>query len=171
MTKRALKLGDAGESAPEKWEKPFDQPAKIHLIASVCVGDVANPNPDREVAQLDAIQRAAISDRWGLKLLDEARNGSCFNKDYVHFNYADNISQPKFAEIHGTDNYPDGDSQPMAPLGTVLLGYPTNFEGLKWRVPQPEALGLQWQLQRLPGAGAGRGRLRGLSHHGCELFA
>ena len=29
----------------------------------------------------------------------------------------------------------------MAPLGTVLLGYPTNFEGLKWRVPQPEVLG------------------------------
>jgi deferrochelatase/peroxidase EfeB len=30
----------------------------------------------------------------------------------------------------------------MAPLGTVLLGYPTNFEGVLWRVPQPEPLGL-----------------------------
>ena len=29
----------------------------------------------------------------------------------------------------------------MAPLGTVLLGHPTNLEGLMWRVPQPEMLG------------------------------
>ena len=29
----------------------------------------------------------------------------------------------------------------MAPLGTVLLGHPTNLEGLMWRVPQPAALG------------------------------
>ena len=29
----------------------------------------------------------------------------------------------------------------MAPLGTVLLGHPTNLEGLTWRVPQPEILG------------------------------
>ena len=29
----------------------------------------------------------------------------------------------------------------MAPLGTVLLGHPTNLEGLEWRVPQPAELG------------------------------
>jgi hypothetical protein len=143
MTKRAVKLGDVGASAPENWEKPFDQPAQIHIIASIYVGDVNQPDAAREVAQLDAIQRAAISDKWGLKLLEgePARDGWCFNKDYVHFSYTDNISQPKFEEIHGPDNYPDWDSQPMAPLGTVLLGYETNFEGLKWRVPRPPALG------------------------------
>jgi deferrochelatase/peroxidase EfeB len=141
MAKRAVKLGDAGPSAPENWDKPFNDPARIHLIASIYVGDVKKPDAAAEIAQLDAIQRAAISDKWGLKLLEPARDGWCFNGDYVHFNYTDNISQPKFAEIHGTDNYPDWDSQPMAPLGTVLLGYKTNFEGLTWRVPQPEALG------------------------------
>jgi deferrochelatase/peroxidase EfeB len=141
MSKRAVKLGDAGPSAPENWDKPFNQPARIHLIASIYVGDVKKPDAAAEIAQLDAIQRAAISDKWGLKLLDPVREGWCFNGDYVHFNYTDNISQPKFAEIHGTDNYPDWDSQPMAPLGTVLLGYETNFEGLKWRVPHPEPLG------------------------------
>jgi deferrochelatase/peroxidase EfeB len=132
MSKRAVKLGDAGPSAPENWDKPFNQPARIHLIASIYADDVA---------RLDSLQRAVISEKWGLKLLEPARDGCCFNADYVHFNYADNISQPKFAEIHGTDSYQDWDSQPMAPLGTVLLGYPTNFEGLTWRVPQPEALG------------------------------
>jgi deferrochelatase/peroxidase EfeB len=62
-----------------------------------------------------------------------------FAGDTVHFGYRDSIAQPKFAEIHDPADYPDG--QPMAPLGTVLLGYPTNFEGLVWRVPQPQALG------------------------------
>jgi deferrochelatase/peroxidase EfeB len=131
MNKRALKLGDAGPSAPENWDKPFNDPAKVHLIASIYADDVTT---------LDRVQHEAVAGQWGLKLSD-ARNGWCFNGDYVHFNYADNISQPKFAEIHGTDDYPDWDSQPMAPLGTVLLGYETNFEGLKWRVPQPVALG------------------------------
>jgi deferrochelatase/peroxidase EfeB len=141
MTKRALKLGDAGPSAPENWEKPFDDPAKIHLIASIYVGDVKQPDAASEIAQLKAIQRAAISDKWGLKLLEPARDGWCFNGDYVHFNYTDNISQPKFEEIHDRETHSKKDLQPMAPLGTVLLGYPTNFEGLKWRVPQPEVLG------------------------------
>ena len=47
--------------------------------------------------------------------------------------------QPRFEGIHDPLRYPDG--QPMAPLGTVLLGYPTNLEGLTWRVPQPVELG------------------------------
>ena len=132
MPKRALKLGDAGPSAPENWEKPFDQPALIHIVASI-YGD--------NVAQLDTIQRAAIAGGKGLRLLEPARDGWCFNGDYVHFNYTDNISQPRFAEIHDREAHSKNDLQPMAPLGTVLLGYPTNFEGLKWRVPLPEALG------------------------------
>ncbi len=130
MNKRAIKLGDAGPSAPENWDAPFDEPAKIHLIASIYAD---------EVAQLKSIQDRAIADKWGLKLLDDARDGWCFDGNYVHFNYQDNISQPKFEEIHDSDSF--SDSQPMAPLGTVLLGYPTNFEGLKWRVPEPVALG------------------------------
>ena len=68
------------------------------------------------------------------------REGFKFNGDYVHFDYRDNISQPRFAGVHDPDNYPD--AQPMAPLGTVLLGYPNNFEGLLWRVPTPGVLGL-----------------------------
>jgi deferrochelatase/peroxidase EfeB len=138
MNKRALKLGDAGPSAPENWDQPFKDPANIHLIASIYVGDVKKPDAAAEIAQLAAIQHAAISDKWGVMLLDGAREGWCFNGDYVHFNYTDNISQPKFNEIHDGS---DADLQPWAPLGTVLLGHPTNFEGLKWRVPRPAALG------------------------------
>ena len=35
MAKRALKLGDFGDCAPAKWAPPFDQPDRIHVIASV----------------------------------------------------------------------------------------------------------------------------------------
>jgi deferrochelatase/peroxidase EfeB len=129
MTKRALKLGDAGPSAPENWDKPFNEPERLHLIASIYADDVA---------ALKDIQRAAIDGREGLALIG-TRDGWYFDGDYVHFNYTDNISQPKFEEIHDRADYPD--SQPMAPLGTVLLGYDTNFEGLTWRVPEPEQLG------------------------------
>ena len=35
MAKRALKLGDFGDSAPDKWPAPFDQPARVHVVAAV----------------------------------------------------------------------------------------------------------------------------------------
>jgi deferrochelatase/peroxidase EfeB len=129
MNSRALKLGDAGPSAPETWPAPFDDPKRLHLIATIYAD---------EIAQLDRVQQQAVGGATGLKLLG-MREGWNFHDDYVHFGYRDNISQPRFAEVHDPGDY---DDQPRAPLGTVLLGYPTNFEGVTWRVPQPEPLGL-----------------------------
>ncbi|WP_407180123.1 Dyp-type peroxidase [Bradyrhizobium sp. STM 3562] len=129
MPARAIKLGDVGESAPNRWPAPFDKPQAIHLIASIYADDAA---------ELDRVQNQAL--RGGAFKLLGKREGCNFDGDYVHFGYRDNISQPRFAEVHDPDNYPD--AQPMAPLGTVLLGYPNNFEGLFWRVPAPKALGL-----------------------------
>ncbi len=129
MTARAKKLGDVGDSAPEHWPQPFDKPRDIHLIVSIHA---------REVADLDRVQREALQNTHTFRLLG-TRDGFNFHDDYVHFGYHDNISQPRFAEIHDPADYPD--PQQMAPLGTVLLGYSTNFEGLWWRVPDPVALG------------------------------
>jgi len=129
MSSRALKLGDAGPSAPSTWPAPFDDPKRLHLIVAIYAD---------EIAQLDRVQQQAVTNASGLKLLG-VREGWNFHGDYVHFGYRDNISQPRFAEVHDPGDY---DDQPMAPLGTVLLGYPTNFEGVLWRVPQPEPLGL-----------------------------
>jgi deferrochelatase/peroxidase EfeB len=128
MNSRALKLGDAGPSAPETWPAPFDDPGRLHLIATIYAD---------EIDQLDRVQQQAVSGTSGLKLLG-VREGWNFHGDYVHFGYLDNISQPRFAEVHDPGDF---DDQPMAPLGTVLLGYPTNFEGVTWRVPRPEPLG------------------------------
>ena len=130
MTERAVKLGDVGDSAPDKWPDPFDKPQRIHLIATIFAD---------EIEQLDRIKQQALGGASGLNLLGK-RDGFCFDGDLVHFGYTDNISQPKFREIHDADSL-SYDPQPFAPLGTVLLGYDTNFEGLVWRVPTPEALG------------------------------
>jgi deferrochelatase/peroxidase EfeB len=129
MNARALKLGDVGASAPETWPAPFDDPKRVHLIATIYAD---------EVAQLDREQKRVLADGTAPKLLG-MRDGCSFRDDYVHFGYRDNITQPRFEEVHDPQRYADG--QPMAPLGTVLLGYPTNFQGLMWRVPQPEPLG------------------------------
>ena len=128
MTARALKLGDVGPSAPETWPSPFDEPRRIHLIATIYAGTVR---------QLDEVQQRAL-DRNALTLLG-TREGYNFRDDYVHFGYRDNIMQPRFEGVHDPQTHADG--QPRAPLGTVLLGHSTNLEGLKWRVPQPAALG------------------------------
>ena len=129
MTARALKLGDVGASAPENWPEPFDKPERIHLIATIYA---------EKPEQLDVVQERALADGKALKLRG-TREGREFRRDFVHFGYRDNIMQPRFEGIHDPQRYPDG--QPMAPLGTVLLGHPTNLEGLTWRVPQPVELG------------------------------
>lgn len=128
MTARAVKLGDVGRSAPENWPAPFNEPKRIHLIATIYAEDVR---------QLDQVQQRAL-DRNALTLLG-TREGHNFGGDVVHFGYRDNITQPRFEEVPDSQRHPD--RQPKAPLGTVLLGHPTNLEGLTWRVPQPVELG------------------------------
>ena len=129
MTARALKLGDIGPSAPQNWPAPFNEPRRIHLIATIYAD---------QAAQLDDVQQRAISDESAWKQLG-VREGCSFPGDRVHFGYRDNIMQPRFEGVHDPKRHADG--QPKAPLGTVLLGYPTNLEGLQWKVPQPVVLG------------------------------
>ena len=129
MTARALKLGDVGRSAPETWPLPSTSPS----------GSISSQrSTPRDVAQLDDVQQRALADGKAWTLLG-TREGYNFPDDFVHFGYRDNIMQPRFEGFHDPQRHADG--QPMAPLGTVLLGHPTNLEGLTWRVPQPEVLG------------------------------
>ena len=130
MAYRAVKLGDVDDSAPKNWPAPFDQPDRIHLVATIYAQDDAH---------LDRVQREALADGKAFRLLG-TRDGRSFQNDYVHFGYRDNLTQPRFEEVHDSDRYEDG--QPKAPLGTVLLGYDTNFEGLLFQIPAPETFGL-----------------------------
>jgi len=169
MNARALKLGDAGPSAPEHWPAPFNDPKKLHIVATIYARDMAEKEavallnvvqqraladgsglrllgvrdgaglPVEQAVAQDAVQQRALADGSGLRPLG-VRDGAGFDRDYVHFGYRDNLTQPRFREVPDPKRGKDG--QPMAPLGTVLLGYPTNFEGLLFKVPDPYPLGM-----------------------------
>jgi deferrochelatase/peroxidase EfeB len=130
MTARAVKLGDVGPSAPESWPAPFNEPKRIHFIATIHA---------EKVDQLNEVQKRALPEGGQAFRLLGTREGYSFPGDFVHFGYRDNITQPRFEEVPDSQRHPD--RQPRAPLGTVLLGHPTNLEGLMWRVPHPLELG------------------------------
>ena len=132
MAARAVKLGDIDDSSPDNWPEPFDYLDNVQIIFSIYAD---------EVALLDREQNAVESGH-GAKAFKVVgvREGFNFDGDNVHFGYRDNISQPRFIGIHDPERYPD--KQPQAPVGTVLLGHETEYEGLLWDVPQPSQLGL-----------------------------
>jgi deferrochelatase/peroxidase EfeB len=134
MTKRALKLGDFGDSAPSQWPAPFDQPDRIHLIASAYATRLDRLN---QVQEQVAKAFTVLGVRDGSERVDANVLGPAYKDDgspnnRVFFGYADSISQPRF-RIAG---FPDQEyAVPDAPLGTALLGYDTPLEGVRFRVP------------------------------------
>ncbi|SFU04940.1 Dyp-type peroxidase [Sedimentitalea nanhaiensis] len=126
MTHRAIKLGDFGTSAPANWAPPFNHPERVHVVASV----YANDTPQLDQVQ-DQVARA-------FNVLG-VRNGYNLEDDKVYFGYVDNISQPRFNRIDDPDQAKV--DEPIDPLGTILLGYPTRFEDVLFRVPSPAELG------------------------------
>ncbi|MEJ8858289.1 hypothetical protein WKW79_27220 [Variovorax robiniae] len=130
MAARATKVGDWDRSAPAYWQPWFQSADAVHFIVSLHA-DTA--------ALLDAFEKSLTSGLAARAFRVCGRNdGAFFNGDEVHFGYRDNISQPRFANISPPGKY---DDQPTAPLGTVLLGYPTALEQLTWTLPNPPVLG------------------------------
>jgi deferrochelatase/peroxidase EfeB len=127
MTKRALKLGDIGASAPHKWPGPFNEPARVNIVATIYANDEQ---------LLDHVQDQVAR---AFKLIG-TRDGRALPESKVFFGYKDNISQPRFK--HVDDPEQTKVNEPIDPLGTILLGHPTRFEGLRFSVPTPEELGL-----------------------------
>lgn len=131
MARRAVKINDVGESAPENWAPPFDTPARVHLIASVYADDVAEL--DRVAAQ---VRTAGGGKAFAILT---AHDGWNFDTDHVHFGYRDSMSQPRFVGVHDPEGYADG--QPLVPIGSMLIGYPTEYQNIRYAVPQPDVLG------------------------------
>ena len=129
MANRSVKLGDVGTSAPAHWDFPYASPKILHLVATIHSDDTA---------ELDRIARQLVGD-GGAFTVHDTRDGWNFDGDTVHFGYRDSISQPRFVGIQDPDAKPDG--QPLSPLGTVLMGYPTEYEDVTWTIPQPDRLG------------------------------
>ncbi|MEO1462762.1 MAG: hypothetical protein AAFU82_10810 [Pseudomonadota bacterium] len=126
MVRRATKIGDFGESAPEHWPAPFDTPGRVHMIASI--------HSDDESA-LDVVEGQISRDFTVIGV----RDGRNLPEGKVFFGYTDGISQPRFQHI--VDPEMEGVDEPIDPLGTALLGHPTRDEGVTFRVPTPHDLG------------------------------
>ena len=90
MTTRAMKIGDFGDSGPEKWPAPFDQPERVHLIASVHADDEA---------YLDQVEAQVAKAFTVLGV----RNGRNLPEGRVFFGYVDGISQPRFKHVIDPD--------------------------------------------------------------------
>lgn len=131
MARRAIKINDVGQSAPENWAAPFDSPSRVHLIASIYAD---------EIAELDrvALQVSTAGGGTAFAILS-AHDGWNFDTDYVHFGYRDSMSQPRFVGVHDPESYADG--QPLVPIGAMLIGYPTEYQNIRYAVPQPDVLG------------------------------
>lgn len=131
MTDRSIKINDVGESAPENWAAPFDTPDRVHLIASIYAD---------ETQELDRVT-SRVSEGLGGKAFAilGKHDGWNFDTDHVHFGYRDSMSQPRFIGVHDPDSYPD--KQPLVPIGSMLIGYPTEYQNIRYAVPQPDVLG------------------------------
>lgn len=123
MARRAVKLGDFGDSAPENWPVPFDRPERVHLVASIYADDTQS---------LDAVQ-AQVAPAFTVLGVRDGRN---LPDGKVFFGYRDGLSQPRFNHVFDPDQV--GVTEPRDPLGTALLGYPTHFEGLEFAIPDPK---------------------------------
>jgi deferrochelatase/peroxidase EfeB len=138
MVPRAARLGDTGASAPTHWVGGLADPSQVHLIVTIHGRDTSDIDGIAEQVMAAAGGRAfALTSRHSFEgevLLDQTTG-----QRLVHFDFADGISQPRFLGIHDSDEYPD--QLPFAPIGTVLLGYPSVTPHVQWKVPEPAVLG------------------------------
>lgn len=131
MASRNKLIGDTGPSDPSRWKDEWRDAERVHLVITVHADD----GKDRA-----AIADRIVATRGAFRQL-AALDGEAFKDGVVHFGYKDSISQPQFYGVHGG---PDSrrDDQPLVEIGAMLLGYATPIEGMRWHVPEPNALGL-----------------------------
>ncbi len=131
MASRAVRLGDIGDSAPEHWIDGLRDPEAAHLLVTILADDPTDVDDvTRQVAGAAGGRAFAVL---------STHDGETFPDGFVHFGYKDNIAQPDVE--HVDDKKAPPDQQPIAPLGTLLLGHETAFENLRWQVPEPHVLG------------------------------
>jgi len=138
MASRAAQLSDVGRSAPEHWIGGLGETDRVHLIVTI-----HGFEPPDLAEMSDRVLDAARGRAFSL-VSPEPLDGYVMcdpktNRRFVHFGYADGISQPRFVDIHDPEAYPD--RLPFVPVGVVLLGYPSAIPHVRWKVPHPEQLG------------------------------
>jgi deferrochelatase/peroxidase EfeB len=126
---RAAKLGDTGESGPEHWRGRLGETDVVHVHVAIHAAD--------DEIRDDVTDRLLDAGRGGVRGISRF-DGGAFPGGVVHFGYRDGIAQPRIEGLPGRGR-PDG--QPTSPPGAFLLGHPSQFEGVRFTVPDPEVLG------------------------------
>jgi Dyp-type peroxidase family len=129
MAMRAAKLGDVGESAPERWEKPFGT-SDVHLGISALSPDKVRLDAVLERAQKAYEQMPGISIIYRL---------DCYAlpTDAEHFGFRDGISHPA---IDGSGVPGSNPKEPPLRAGEFFLGH-LDETGDYPPMPHPEILG------------------------------
>ena len=129
MAARAMELGDAGESAPEHWEKPFGTP-DVHVAISGLSPDAARLEIVLAGARKAYEDLPGVSAIWRLDCHVLATEKEAFG-------FKDGISHPAVegSSVPGTNPK----EQPLK-AGEFLLGYRDETGGFP-PMPQPEVLG------------------------------
>ncbi|MEP6762831.1 MAG: Dyp-type peroxidase [Gemmatimonadaceae bacterium] len=129
MAKRAVKLNDVDEHAPEHWQKPFGT-GQIHAAVNI----IADTHEKWQHALEKA--KAELGLLGGVTLLHQADFAATEEAKNV-FGYRDGISNPTI-EGSGVDEVP-GFGKPIK-AGEFILGYPGE-SGAIGKFPDPELLG------------------------------
>ena len=129
MAARASVLGDTGESAPKRWEKPFGSP-DVHLGVSAFA---------RDRAQLDTVvsrAESALQNRSGVTAIWRL-DAQALPTEKEAFGFRDGISQPA---IEGTNVLGSNPKEQPFKAGEFLIGYPDETGDLP-PSPKPDVLG------------------------------
>lgn len=113
--KRAPRLYDCGDSAPEHWWGGMNRDSKVHLIFSLFA---KGPSVlEQKTSELRRIFQPVFSENF-------CQDAAALPGRVVHFGYKDGISQPHIEGVgKGSLAYP----LPPSPAGDFLLGYESSF--------------------------------------------
>ena len=125
MASRAHDLGDAGESAPEHWEKPLGT-GNIHVVLVAVSPDEAHLEAVLEPAREKYREMTGIEAIW-------RQNCHALPTETEPFGFKDGISHPAIegSGIPGTNPK----EQPLK-AGEFVLGYPDEMGGTQKTVPE-----------------------------------
>lgn len=126
----ARRIGDTGESAPEKWQEPFAS-ADVHVLVFLFVIDKVTT--EKTIESVSARLRELYGSTGACQEL-AIRDARSLPGDIAHFGYRDGFAQPA---IKGGADPVIPDILPQAAASEFLLGY----ENLTTdSVPAPEEL-------------------------------
>lgn len=128
MAARARDLGDVGESAPDKWEEPFQSP-DVHIVITA-----VSPTREHLEAAIDKA-RSAYQSIDGITAIWR-QDCHALPDEKEPFGFRDGISHPAIegSGIPGTNP----DEKPLK-AGEFVIGYPDEMRGIQRT--DPEILG------------------------------